>query len=105
MGSGITKTSAGNADAAGPPSQLPVTFTMRSAERPPEPIADDRNTVAPGESVVLIVEDDPHFARLMMGAAREKGFKVLIATRGTEALALAREHHPTAISLGIFLPD
>jgi HAMP domain-containing protein/signal transduction histidine kinase/DNA-binding response OmpR family regulator len=102
LGSGLTKTSTGNADAA---AQLPVTFTMRSVERPPEQVADDRNTVVPGESVVLIVEDDPHFARLMIGAAREKGFKVLVASRGTEALALAREHHPTAISLDIFLPD
>jgi HAMP domain-containing protein/signal transduction histidine kinase/DNA-binding response OmpR family regulator len=105
MGSGVTKTSAGYADAAAQSAHPPVTFSMRSVERPPEQIADDRHTVAPGESVVLIVEDDPHFVRLMMGAARDKGFKVLVATRGTEALALAREHHPTAISLDIFLPD
>ncbi|HEY3850628.1 MAG TPA: HAMP domain-containing protein [Steroidobacteraceae bacterium] len=103
LGSGITRISSGNAEPH--PGQPPMTFSVRSVERPPEPIPDDRNTVSPGESVVLIVEDDPHFARLMMGAAREKGFKVLIATRGTEALALAREHHPTAISLDIFLPD
>jgi hypothetical protein len=104
MGSGIARTPAGGAEAT-QPAQPPVTFSIRSAERPPEQILDDRHTVAPGESVVLIVEDDPHFARLMMGAAREKGFKVLVASRGTEALALAREHHPTAISLDIFLPD
>jgi HAMP domain-containing protein/signal transduction histidine kinase/DNA-binding response OmpR family regulator len=104
MGSGITRTPAGGAEAP-QPAQPPVTFSIRSAERPPEQIPDDRHTVAPGESVVLIVEDDPHFARLMMGAARDKGFKVLVASRGTEALALAREHHPTAISLDIFLPD
>ena len=41
----------------------------------------------------------------MVGAAKDKGFKVLVASRGTEALALARAHHPTAISLDIFLPD
>jgi hypothetical protein len=103
MGSGLARTPAGGAEA--PPPSPPLTFSIRSAERPPEQILDDRHTVAPGESVVLIVEDDPHFARLMMGAAREKGFKVLVASRGTEALALAREHHPTAISLDIFLPD
>ena len=105
LGSGITRSYSGSAEGSPQPAQPPVTFSVRSVERPPEPIPDDRNTVSPGESVVLIVEDDPHFARLMMGAAREKGFKVLIATRGTEALALAREHHPTAISLDIFLPD
>jgi HAMP domain-containing protein/CheY-like chemotaxis protein/signal transduction histidine kinase len=101
MGSGLAKSSAGNAEGSG----HPVAFAIRSAERPPEQIPDDRHTVAPGESVVLIVEDDPHFTRLMIGAARQKGFKVLVASRGTEALALAREHHPTAISLDIFLPD
>ncbi len=103
MGSGLARAPAAGAEAPQP--AQPPTFSIRSAERPPEQILDDRHTVAPGESVVLIVEDDPHFARLMMGAAREKGFKVLAATRGTEALALAREHHPTAISLDIFLPD
>jgi hypothetical protein len=106
MGSPSTKTPSANAGgdmvSLGRP---PMGFSMRSAERPPEQIPDDRNTVAPGESVALIVEDDPHFARLMMGAARDKGFKVLVASRGTEALSLAREHHPTAISLDIFLPD
>jgi CheY-like chemotaxis protein/signal transduction histidine kinase/HAMP domain-containing protein len=80
-------------------------FVSRTTDRPPEQIPDDRGAIAPGDSVVLIVEDDPHFARLMVGAAKDKGFKVLVATRGTEALALARAHHPTAISLDIFLPD
>jgi len=69
----------------------------RTTDRPPEQIPDDRGAIAPGDSVVLIVEDDPHFARLMVGAAKDKGFKVLVAARGTEALALARAHHPTAI--------
>jgi CheY-like chemotaxis protein len=37
--------------------------------------------------------------------AHDKGLKVLVALRGTEGLALAREFHPTAISLDVFLPD
>jgi CheY-like chemotaxis protein len=41
----------------------------------------------------------------MMAAAKDEGFKVLVAQRGADALALAREHLPTAISLDIFLPD
>jgi len=92
-----------NADA--PQSAPAAGFVPRATDRPPEQIPDDRGAIAPGDSVVLIVEDDPHFARLMVGAAKDKGFKVLVATRGTEALALARAHHPTAISLDIFLPD
>jgi CheY-like chemotaxis protein len=54
---------------------------------------------------VLIVEDDANFARIMMAAAKEEGFKVLVAQRGVDALTLARAHRPTAISLDIFLPD
>ena len=48
-------------------------------------------TLEAGDSVVLIVEDDPHYARIMLGAAKEQGFKVLVAQRGADALALARD--------------
>jgi HAMP domain-containing protein/CheY-like chemotaxis protein/signal transduction histidine kinase len=74
-------------------------------EHPVEEIADDRRNLQPEDAVLLIVEDDPHYARVLCDLARDKGFKVLVALRGTEALALAREFHPAAISLDVFLPD
>jgi HAMP domain-containing protein/CheY-like chemotaxis protein len=74
-------------------------------ERPVEEIADDRHNLQPDDAVLLIVEDDPHYARVICDLARDKGFKVLAALRGAEALALAREFHPAAISLDVFLPD
>src|SRR4029077_10814076 len=74
-------------------------------EHPVEKIPDDRDNLQPDDAILLIVEDDPHFARLLRDLARDKGFKVLVATRGAEALALAREYHPTAVSLDVFLPD
>ncbi len=58
-----------------------------------------------GEAVLLIVEDDPHYGRVLCDLSRDKGFKVLLAQTGAEALALAREYNPTAISLDVFLPD
>jgi CheY-like chemotaxis protein len=54
---------------------------------------------------LLIVEDDPHYARVLCDLSHDKGFKVLVASRGAEALALAREFHPSAVSLDVFLPD
>jgi len=75
------------------------------SERPVEQIADDREDLQPDDAVLLIVEDDPHYARVLCDLARDKGFKVLAALRGAEALALAREFHPTAVSLDVFLPD
>ena len=74
-------------------------------ERSIEQIPDDRLEIQPGDSILLIVEDDPHYARNMVELAREKGFKVLVAMRGSDALDLARQYQPTAISLDIFLPD
>jgi CheY-like chemotaxis protein len=70
-----------------------------------EQIVDDRDNLRPDEAILLIVEDDPHYARVMCDLSHDKGFKVLVATRGAEALALAREYHPTAVSLDVFLPD
>ena len=70
-----------------------------------EIVADDRENIAAGDSVLLIIEDDSHYARILLGLARDKGFKAIVANRGTVGLSLAREYKPTAISLDIFLPD
>ncbi|HWO36096.1 MAG TPA: response regulator, partial [Candidatus Acidoferrum sp.] len=75
------------------------------SERPAERILDDRDNLQPDDAVLLIVEDDPHYAQILCDLSRDKGFKVLVALRGAEALALAREFHPTAVSLDVFLPD
>ncbi|MCC6797304.1 MAG: HAMP domain-containing protein [Candidatus Hydrogenedentes bacterium] len=70
-----------------------------------ETVSDDRATVGPGDTTLLIVEDDPHYARVLLGLARDKGFKGIVASRGHQGLALARQYLPTAITLDIFLPD
>jgi CheY-like chemotaxis protein/signal transduction histidine kinase len=78
---------------------------VRLAELPVEQLPDDRAMLQPDDTTLLIVEDDPHYARILADLARRSGFKVLIAMRGTDALALAREHQPAAVSLDVFLPD
>jgi CheY-like chemotaxis protein/nitrogen-specific signal transduction histidine kinase len=79
---------------------LPVLSVTRE-----ELIADDRESLQEGDTVLLIVEDDPHYARILLGLARDQGFKALVAQKGATGLSLARQYHPTAISLDIFLPD
>jgi HAMP domain-containing protein/CheY-like chemotaxis protein/signal transduction histidine kinase len=80
---------------------VPVVRVPERIERVP----DDREGLAPDDNVLLVVEDDPHYCSVVANLARTKGFKVLVAQRGAEALALAREFHPTAVSLDVFLPD
>jgi HAMP domain-containing protein/CheY-like chemotaxis protein/signal transduction histidine kinase len=78
---------------------------IRLPERPVEQVPDDRDSVKPGDPILLIVEDEPHYCRVLADLARGSGFKVLVAMRGTDALQLARKYRPTAVSLDVFLPD
>jgi HAMP domain-containing protein/CheY-like chemotaxis protein/signal transduction histidine kinase len=84
---------------------LPRPLSAAAAELSSERVADDRANLRPEDAVLLIVEDDPHYGRVLCDLSHDKGFKVLVAMGGAEALALAREYHPTAISLDVFLPD
>ena len=68
-------------------------------------IDDDRNLIQPGDSALLIVEDDVTFARILVDLAHERGLKALVALRGASAMTLAREFKPGAITLDINLPD
>jgi CheY-like chemotaxis protein len=70
-----------------------------------EGIDDDTSNIQPHDRVLLAVENDTHFARLLVDVGREQGFKVVVATRGSTALQMARKLSPTAISLDINLPD
>jgi HAMP domain-containing protein/CheY-like chemotaxis protein len=82
-----------------------MSMPVLAVGRPEEAILDDRENIQPGDPVLLIVDDDPHYSRVLLGLARDKGFKGIVAARGQTGLALAREHQPTAITLDVFLPD
>jgi HAMP domain-containing protein/CheY-like chemotaxis protein/signal transduction histidine kinase len=83
----------------------PALQVAATQERVIEQLPDDRLSLEPGDTILLIVEDDPHYARVLVDLARDKGFKVLVAARGSEALDLAKQFQPSAVSLDVFLPD
>ena len=66
---------------------------------------DDRDDIQPGDRVVLIVENDLPFAKVLLETARENGFKGLVTSQGAAALALAREFTADLITLDMNLPD
>src|SRR4029078_2374810 len=87
--------------ASSPQAQAPITAALPRHIEPTvmEPLSDDRDMIQSGDPVLLIVEDDPHYARITANLARDLGWKVLVALRGIEALELARIHQPRAVAL------
>ena len=67
-------------------------------------IPDDRHAIAAGETVILTVEDDPAFARILVDLIRRKGHRALAAADGESGLELARRYRPTGILLDVMLP-
>src|SRR6188768_323133 len=70
-----------------------------------EELVDDAADLQPDDLILLIVEDDPHYGRVLLNLARDCGFKVVVAKNGADALQMAHRYHPTAIVLDVFLPD
>ncbi|WP_454191440.1 response regulator [Paenibacillus sp. Marseille-Q7038] len=67
-------------------------------------VKDDRYHIEPGDRVILIIEDDENFAKIMLDMARSRHFKGIVALQGDQGLALAHAYKPDAIMLDIQLP-
>ncbi|HEY9800301.1 MAG TPA: HAMP domain-containing protein [Leptolyngbyaceae cyanobacterium] len=92
-----------NSDVVAPPVPSP------QSPSPSSPLViDDRSTIAKtsaDNNILLIIEDDVNFARILVDMARQNGFQVISAQTGTSGLQLAREFLPMAILLDIRLPE
>jgi len=65
---------------------------------------DQKSITSQDERILLVVEDDPKFANILLGLGRERDFKVIVAGTGTEGVRLAEHYMPSAIILDIQLP-
>jgi CheY-like chemotaxis protein/signal transduction histidine kinase len=84
--------------------QAPATRAVTRTLLPAMGVNDDRERIAPGDSVILIVEDDPSFARILADMVRRKDHRMLHAVDGESCLELARRYHPVGILLDVMLP-
>jgi len=98
---------------ASPSHASPAAFTRAPARTmavaEPSPLAklvdDDRDLIAQGDRVILVVEDDAAFARILVGLGRERGFKVVVTPTSEDGIAATRAHNPVGILLDVNLPD
>jgi CheY-like chemotaxis protein len=72
---------------------------------PPSPFLSDERCTLGDRPVVLIVEDDIEFARILQKMARDRGFDTLVTPLGREAFELALSNAPAALLLDLGLPD
>ncbi len=84
------------------PANLEERQTVLSQAQPV--IEDDSGVIEPSDRVVLIIEDDVSFAKVLLDIARSRGFKGIVALQGDKGLSYARTYHPDAILLDIQLP-
>ncbi len=94
---------------AAAPAPAPVArrelVTMPTAPVGPAPFPDDRDRVDAAGRSLLIIEDDPAFARVLYDLAHELEFQGIVATTADDGLTLARAYPLSAIVLDIQLPD
>ena len=70
----------------------------------PSPVEDDRAAIKENDKVILIIEDDTGFAKSLLDYTRAKGYRGIVAVRGDEGIALAKQFKPLGILLDIQLP-
>jgi two-component system KDP operon response regulator KdpE len=61
--------------------------------------------VSSSDWVVLVIEDEAPIRRFLKAALEAEGFKLLEATTGAQAIAMAASHNPDLILLDLGLPD
>ncbi|WP_437919826.1 response regulator [Sphingobacterium sp. LRF_L2] len=75
-----------------------------TTENIPDEIDDDRENLKKGDKVILIVEDDTDFAKILLKYTRQQNYKGVVVVRGDLAAEAALKFQPLAILLDIQLP-
>jgi signal transduction histidine kinase/CheY-like chemotaxis protein len=67
-------------------------------------IKDDRQNIVQNDKIILIIEDDYVFAKMLMNHCHRFGFKAIIALQGDQGLNYAKKYLPYAVILDMRLP-
>lgn len=81
----------------------PLSLSAFDAELPP-PFEDDRHRYSDHQALLLIIEDDIPFARIIYNTCRQLNVQAIVATDGESGLYLAQHYPLTGIILDHDLP-
>ncbi|MDQ0349133.1 response regulator [Ancylobacter vacuolatus] len=87
------------------PRPVPADEAATLSPRAPAGIDDDRARLTAGSRVILVVEDDLAFARILLDLAHELGFQCIVTTTADDGVIAARQYLPHAVVLDMGLPD
>ncbi|GAB4092242.1 HAMP domain-containing protein [Flaviaesturariibacter terrae] len=88
-----------------PTVKLPETRELEVLNEIINETGDDRNMIGGDDKVVMVVEDDLRFAKIMVDKAHEMGLKAVVATSFGDVFDLANKFRPIAVTLDVKLPD
>ncbi len=83
----------------------PAQSSSKASEAPGIFVPDDRDNIDAHDKVLLIIEDDATFAKILLDTARKNGFKSVVAGTGKTGFELACQLKPDGITLDLHLPD
>jgi len=79
--------------------------TPRAERVKPAPFSDDRGDLGSSGRTLLVIEDEPQFAQILLELAHELHYKCVVAQDAEEGLELAFSLLPDAVLLDMKLPD
>ncbi|HNR19738.1 MAG TPA: response regulator [Bacteroidia bacterium] len=85
--------------------QQPVISISNNKKFEDNDFTDDKDYITPGDKIILIIEDDTEFLKLLIDYAHIYGYKAIATKQGETGLLLANKYNPIAVILDLMLPD
>ena len=102
--SGNTKVSSVEAMISSPDAEMLYAEKAAESSVIDDGIDDDIDSIGKDDKVILIIEDDPKFMKVVIRLCRNEGYKTLGAANGYKGISLAEKYQPDGIILDIQLP-
>src|SRR5688572_22345059 len=85
--------------------ETPDTKSMGIVNEMINETGDDRTHISPNDKVILVVEDDLRFGKIIIEKAHENKLKAIVAVSYIEVFDFINRFNPIAITLDVKLPD